>query len=233
MVEEEGVALFALPSHSCPRLPPCSSEPVELLFRLRVTVRLCIARVASRPFGEFGRFAGALGASDVFASLADGSRRGRKEGFALVTGTSDALPGRLVGQLGTGARGDGEHLASFDLVGNLLVPSLFLVLVLVGHGCRVRRRRRRRRLLLGIAWALFATLMLTLPARLVGPVHGSAAVAATVDSQPNRLFHPLNGRTRGRGHDPVMGVEREAIFGEEGAGSLLLHDIAVELLDHG
>lgn len=176
MILKETIALLALPSHPCPRLPPCPSERLELLVHLSLTVRLGISRIACRPFGELCGFTGTAGAAQMLAVLADGGCSGDKERGALVAGASDALSGRLVDEFVAGAGADGQHALALGRLIGVLVGLLLL-----------------GRLLLGVARALFAAAVLALHTGAVGAVEGAAAVAAAVDTHANGLLDALDG----------------------------------------
>ena len=114
-IEEDIVALFALPPHACAWLSPGPAGLVELLVRLRVTRRLDIARIALGPFGEFCGVAGALCAADVLAVLTDGGGMRDEERVAFVADAPNALLGGLEGELVALLCGDGEDLVAFGL----------------------------------------------------------------------------------------------------------------------
>lgn len=205
------MTLLTLPPYSCSRLSPGPPERVTLLFHLFITIRLDITGIACRPLGELCRLPRTLCASDVSTLLANGSSGRDELGLALVARASDALCGRLVCQLVTRSRGDGEDLLPLGLVGGVLC----LQLLFWGLLPRVPR-------------TLLAPLVVAVQAHLVRAIEGAAHVAAAVHSHADGLLDTLH-RGYGAGRsNPFMGLEGEAVLGEERAGAFLLHGAAVE-----
>ena len=147
----------------------------------------------------------------MIARFARGCCGGGEEGVAFVAGAADALCGGLVGELLAVAGGDGEELLLAGLLGVLLGRS-FLA----------------RSLLLGVLGALLAAPVLALHAHLVVAVEGAALVAAPVHAHADGLLDAGDQRARGGGDDELVRLEGQAVLGEEGAGALALHGIAVE-----
>ena len=69
-------------------------------------------------------------------------------------------------------------------------------------------------LLLGIAGALLTALVLALGADFVGAISRVAVVAGAMHTHADGLLNSLDTNGLGRGGDPLMGLEREAIFGK-------------------
>ena len=202
--------MLTFPPHAGPWLPPYASRPLELALQLRLAVILGVARISIWPLVELGWLSRAFGAPDVTARLADGGGGRDEQGLALVAVAAHTLLRRLVGQLLAIPGGDGQHAL---LLGQGLCSSLLgLDLSLLGGA-----------FLLGVAGALLATLVLALCADLVGAVRGSAAVAGAVDTHADGLFDALDVHGQGRGGNPFVGLEGEAVLGEQSAGTLLLH----------
>lgn len=133
-----------------------------------------------------------------------------------MTVTSDALSRGLVYQLVAATSPDGEHSLSLGLL-----HTIFLGLLLL------------RRLLLGETRTLLAPLVLALQAHFVGAVKGSAAVAAAMDTHTDRFLDTLDGGLWSWCSDPLVRLKSEAVLGEQGAGSFLLHGVAIHLLSNG
>ena len=144
------------------------------------------------------------------AGLADGSGGRDEQSLALVAIAAYTLLCRLVGQLLAIPGREGQHPL---LLGQSLRSSLLgLDLCLLGGA-----------LLLGVAGALLAALVLAFGADLVGAVRGSAAVASAVDAHADGLLNTLDVDGKGRGGNPFVGLEGEAVFGKQSTGTLLLH----------
>lgn len=212
------MALLALPPYYASGLPPDATEllhgPLCVCVCLVLALRVDVPRVAGRPFVALGGLAGAFRAPDVIARLAGGGRGGDKEGVALVAGAADALCGGLVRELLAVASGHGQELLLPGLLGILLCCLLLLL--------------ARRRLLLGIPGALLAAPVLALHTHLVVAVEGAALVAASMHAHTDGLLDTGDQRAGGRGDDELVRLEGQAVLGEEGAGALALHGIAVE-----
>jgi hypothetical protein len=213
---EQGVTLLALPPYYASGLPP---DAAELLHRplcvcLVLALRLCVPGVTGGPFVALGGLAGAFRAPDVTARLAGSCCGGGEEGVALVAGATDALGGGLVGKLLAIAGGYGQELLLPGLLGVLLGCALLALLA--------------RRLLLGVLGALLAAPVLALHTHLVVAVKGAAQVAASVHTHADGLLDTGDQRASGRGDDELVRLEGQAVLGEEGAGTLALHGIAVE-----
>ena len=209
------VALLAFPSNSLAWLSPRPPELFQLLLHLRVAISLHVARVARRPFLQFGGLARTFRAPDVPAVLADGGCCWDEQRLALVAGAPNALLGGLVDQLVASACRDGQDA---PLLG--LLHSLFLLFL--GQVALLR-----------VAGALLAALVLALRADLLWPVQGAAVVAAAMHTHADRLLDTLDGGHRGWRGDPFVRLESEAVLCEESAGTLLLHCAAVQLLGDG
>lgn len=160
------MTLLAFPSHPLPRFSPGTPKPFQLLLDFRVTVGVHVARISRGPFLQFGGFAWTLGASDMSTLLAYGGCRRDENVVALVAGTPDTLFGWLIGEFVSSLGGDGEDFLLLGLLNNKRQVLLFL-----GSS-----------LLLGIPWALFATLVLALGTHLVGLVQGATVVTGAVDT---------------------------------------------------
>lgn len=213
--DEGGLAVLTLPAHPLARLPPRSSELLQLLLNLRVAVCFGVARIARRPLLQLGWLAGALGAPDVPTVLADGGGGGDKDRLALVAGAADQLLRWLICQLVARARCHSQ---------DPLLPRL----VVGGHPFLFRDSE----LLLGVAGALLASRVLALRAYLVRSIDGAAPVTAAVHTHADGLLHALHRGHGCWGSDPVVRVQREAILGEESARPLLLHCVTVKMLSH-
>jgi hypothetical protein len=127
-----------------------------------------------------------------------------------VAGTLDTLLGRLVRQFITSSRRDGQD----SFLPGLLVVFGFVTFV--------------GRFFLRIAGAFLAALVVALLAHSLGAIEGTATVTAAVDAHADGFFYTRHQRSWGWGRNPFVGVEGQAIFGEEGTGAFLLHGIAVE-----
>ena len=123
----------------------------------------------------------------------------------------DSLRRRLVCKLVAGPGGDSQDLL---LLG--LLNSLVLLAPLSG------------RLFLGVSGALLAALVLALHAHLHVTIEGTAAMAASVHAHTDGLLNARHQWGRSRCSNPFMRLESQSIFGEECAGTLLLHDVPVK-----
>lgn len=128
---------------------------------------------------------------------------------------------RLVGQLSAAPRRNRQHSL---LLGQCLCSGSLLGLCL---------RLFQGRLLLGIAWALFAALVLALCTLLVGAVRGSAAVTGAVHTHANRLFDTLNVYREGGCGDPFVRFQGKAVLCEESTSTLLLECGTLQRRDNG
>lgn len=209
------LTFFTLPPHPYPWLPPCAFGQLQVyvLLYFGLAVGLYIARIAIWPLAQFRRVSQALCASDVAALVADSGRGWDEEGLAFVTGTPDALPRRLVNPLVAGLSDSQELLLLLGLL------STFFLFAFLDRG-----------LLLGVSRTLLATFVLALVAELVGAIGGATVVAGAVHTHADGLLDSLDVDRGGRGRDPLMRLEGQSIFGEQGAGSLLLESTTVEFL---
>lgn len=218
VLDEQAVAFLALPPHPRAGLPPDTSSLVQSALQLDLTVSVRVARVPVGPFAELGGVPGALDAAHMATLLADSGGRRDEQEVALVADASDALLGGLVGQLAAGLGGDGQELLLLGSHGAVPFPLLALF---------------ARSLLLGVAGTLFAALVLTLGADLVGAKGGRAVVTGAVDAHANRFLDALHVDGFGRRGDPLVRLQGKAVFGEQSAGTLLLKSTAVEFLGDG
>jgi len=216
MVLEEAVALVTLPPHPRPGLPPCPPKRLKLPIHFRFTVRLGIAGVSGRPFGQLCGFTRTLCASQMLAVVTDGCLGGHKDGGADVAGTSDALLGGLIDEFVSSSGADGQHAFSPGLVASVLVGQLVL-----------------GRLLSREARTLLAAPVLALDTGPVGAIESAASVAAAMYAHADGLLDTLEGRHGSWGSDPFMGFQSEAVLCEEGTGTFLLHSIAVQGFGNG
>lgn len=141
--------------------------------------------------------------------------------LAPMAEATNAAPNRFVDQiLATRARGNGEKR-----VGLLDLPLLVLLLASLGLGLPLLLFGSGLLLFLGtdrrIARALLATDVLAARANLVTGESGLAAMAGAANTHTNRLLDALDVQFLRR--HPLMGLQGEAIFGEEGTGTFLLH----------
>jgi hypothetical protein len=127
-----------------------------------------------------------------------------------VAGTLDTLFRRLVRQFIASSRRDGQD----SFLPGLLVVFGFVAFV--------------GRFFLRIAGAFLAALVVALLAHSLGAIEGTATVTAAVDAHADGFFYTRHQRSWGWRGNPFVGVEGQAIFGEEGTGAFLLHGIAVE-----
>lgn len=127
-----------------------------------------------------------------------------------MAGAPDSLCRWLVGKLITIPGGEGQDLL---LLG--LLNSLFVLLL-------------ARCLLLGVSRALLAAVVLALHADFVMSVEGTALVTASVDTHTDGLLNAWYQGSRSACLEQLIRLESQAILGEECAGTLLLHGIAVE-----
>lgn len=210
---EQIVALLALPAYNSSRLSPDAPELLERLFHINVifTIGRSISWIAGGPLVALGWLARALCAAGMAAGLADSSRGRNKQGLALVAGAANSLRGGLIGELVAVPGGDGEELLLLGLLNSLRVLGLVA-----------------RRLLLGVPRAVLAALVLALHADLVVAVQIAAEVAAAVDAHADGLLDAGDQGRGSSGSEPLVRLEGQAVFGEEGAGALLLHGPAVE-----
>jgi hypothetical protein len=181
------MALFTLPTHSLPWLPPCASKLLQLLFNLGVAICIHVARVTSRPFLQLRWLARAFGASNVSTLFANSGVGRNKYSLAFVAGAPDSLLGWLIRQFVSSFGRNGQD--------SLLLRLLFY--------CGLRFLLALR-LPLGVSRALFTTLVLTVRAHLLRPVDGTTTVAVTMHTHPNRLLHPLHSWLRSGRCDPVV-----------------------------
>ena len=114
-----------------------------------------------------------------------------------MAGAPDPLLDRMVDSLFASFGGNRQELLLLRLVGPF---RLFTLL--------------DGRLLLGIAGALLAALVLTLGADFVGAISRVAVVAGAMHTHADGLLNSLDTDGLGRGGDPLVGLECEAIFGE-------------------
>lgn len=217
------MALLALPAHDPPWLPPDAPKLLERLLHVAVVVVVVVAvavgcnvaGVADGPLVALGGLARTFCAACMGAGGADGGRGRDEDGVALVAGAAHSLGGGVVGEVVAVAGGDGEELLLPGGVDGVL--DVDLVLGLVGG-----------RLLLGVAGTVLAALVLALHAHLVVAIEGAAEVAAAVDAHADGLLDTGGQRRRGSGGEPLVRLERQSVFGEQGAGALLLHGSAVD-----
>jgi hypothetical protein len=206
------VALLALPTHYASRLSPYAPKLFNLLLFLDVVLAVgsSVSRITRGPLIALGRLSWAPGASSVVARLAGGCCGRNKKSVALVADAPDSLCCWLVCKLVAVSGGECESLL---LPG--LLSCLFLLLL-------------TSRLLLGVSWALFAALVLTLHADPVVTVECTAFVAASVHSHANGLLYAWYRRSRSTCHEQVARLESQSVPGEESAGTLQLHGIAMD-----
>ena len=131
---------------------------------------------------------------------------------------TNPLFGSLIDPLVPCFCGDSQDLLLLGSLQTIIIA--FLGLALLAGG-----------LLLGVTWALLATLMLTLDADLFGSKRGTAVVTLTVNAHANGLLNALDADGLGRGSQPLVGLEGQAIFGEEKTSTLLLKSTAIDLVD--
>lgn len=216
------LALLTFPSDTGPWLPPDTAGDFEILliiaFHLGIAIGLDVAWVAMRPFSEFSWIPGTFGAAHVTALVTNGSVGRNEKGGALVARTTDSLLDGLIDSLVSGLGSDGQDFLLLGPLQTLIIA--FLGLALVGRG-----------LLLGVTWALLATLMLALEADLLGTERGSAVVALAMDAHTDGLLDALNHGGIGGSSKPLMRLEGQAIFGEEETGTLLLEGTAIDLVN--
>lgn len=166
------------------------------------------------------RITGTFLAADVLALLTL-CGLSKEQGATPVAGAADPLPDGLADQvLATRARGNGEQ-GSLALLGARFVgrrsSSLGLglclgLLLLLGLGRRVAR-------------TLLAARVVAADADLVRTKGRLAVVAGATDPHADRLLHALDVQVAGV--HPLLGLEGQAILGEHGTGSLLLHSTPV------
>ena len=193
------MALFALPPHPCPGLFPYPLRKIQFdfPFDFGLTLGLDVARVSVGPLAQLGRIPWALCAPNVTALFADSGCGRNEKSIASVAGAPDPLLDRMVDSLFASFGGNRQELLLLRLVGPF---RLFALL--------------DGRLLLGIAGALLAALVLTLGADFVGAISRVAVVAGAMHTHADGLLNSLDTDGLGRGGDPLVGLEREAIFGE-------------------
>ena len=167
------MALLALPAYYASRLSPDASKLFKLLLFLDIILAISsdVSRVARRPLVALSRLSWALGASDMIARLACSCCGGNEQRVTLVAGAPDTLCWWVVCKLVTIPGSESHGLL---LLG--LLRGLFLLLL-------------TSRLLLGVSWALFAALVVTLHAILVVAVERTALVAASMNAHADSLFY--------------------------------------------
>lgn len=220
--DEVAVALFTLPAHPRPRLPPNATSFDRGTLDIGLALSFGIAGIPMRPLAQLGRVSRALCAAHVLAVLADGSGSRNKIGLALVAAAADALLDMAIDPLVAGLVGHGQEALLLASFGGLLGLLLLLQLGLLG-----------RRPILRVAGTLLAALVVALGADLVSTVAGAAVMAAAVDAHADGLLDALDGDGLGRGRDPFVGFQSETIFGKQGTSTFLLKGSAVHLLGLG
>ena len=213
-LDEQAMALLALPANPCSRLPPYASD---LIFHIGLAVGYDISRIAIGKFARFGGLSGALGAARMATLRACRSGRRDEQGLALVAGAAHTLPNRLVDAVLSVLVSHGQDF----LLSLARLLSLWLFTLLTG---------------LFLEWeagALLAALVLAFDAGSLGAKGGTAMVAGAVDSHANGLLNALDVDGLGGSRDPFVGLEGKVVLGEQRAGTLMLQSDAGDLLGDG